>query len=104
MISLKCLKCFKHFKLFRMKQLESNFEDDVTVTTIRKVTEFSVDECRSMKSSHNVKHADQDVYNGGLVEDVKIETDVKDAVVEENAIFEHESSLYGGVVFNNDVR
>ena len=72
-----------------MKQLESNFEDDVTVTTIRKVTEFSVDECRSMKSSHNVKHADQDVYNGGLVEDVKIETDVNDAVVEENAIFEH---------------
>ena len=27
-----------------MKQLESNFEDDVTVTTIRKVTEFSVDD------------------------------------------------------------
>ena len=58
------------------------------MTTVRKITEFSAEDCRSIKS-------------GSFRRDVIMTSDSGTSLplpadFEENAIFEHESALYGG--------
>jgi hypothetical protein len=81
--------------------LQSYFEDDVVVTAIRKITEFSSEDCTSMMTSHNnvtlSRHSSlPDITS---TEDNGVTNDISS--FEENAIFEHEASLYGhSDVFN----
>ena len=74
-----------------MKQLESNFEDDVVVTSVRKITEFSADDCQSIKSIRR----DATMIKSDSDASLPLPPDF-----EENAIFEHESALYGGDVLS----
>ena len=80
--------------------LQSHFEDDVVVTTIRKITEFSPDDCQSFKSTRQNHSSLPDISKDD--DDDEDDTLAND-VLEENAIFEHESSLYGGDVFESVV-
>ena len=77
--------------VFRLKQLESNFEDDVVVTSVRKITEFSADDCQSIKFIRR----DATMIKSDSDASLPLPPDF-----EENAIFEHESALYGGDVLN----
>ena len=89
---------------FRLMSLQSYFEDDVVVTSIRKITEFSSEDCTSMRTSHNSvtlsRHSS--LPDIASTEDSGVTMTSDDiSSFEENAIFEHEASLYGhGDVFN----
>jgi hypothetical protein len=74
--------------------LTSHFEDDVEVTSIRKITEFSSDNCPSMTGNALSRSYHKSLPDISNTEQNNIIT------FEENAIFEHESSLYGGDVFS----
>jgi hypothetical protein len=81
--------------------LQSHFEDDVVVTTIRKITEFSPDDCQSFKSTRPIHSSLPDISKDD--DDDEEDDTLANDVLEENAIFEHESSLYGGDVFESVV-
>jgi hypothetical protein len=64
----------------------------LVVTTVRKITEVSFDDCHSMKSCYS---------DAGIKPTESEGTFPLPVDLEENAIFEHESSLYGGDVLND---
>jgi len=90
---------------FRLMSLQSHFEDDVVVTTIRKITEFSSEDCTSVMTSHNTvtlsRHSS--LPDIASTDDNCVTVTSGDiSSFEENAIFEHEASLYGHSDVLND--